>query len=207
MANRQRDDNRLRTLIAQECARIMVEEGVKDFLVAKRKAVARLGVSSKALLPGNIEIEQALMEYQRLFKASQQPAQLRTLREAAVKAMRFFASFRPRLVGPVLAGTAGPYSEVNLHLFADTPEEVVLFLMEHNIPFETSERRFRVGSGEYASFPLFSFAAGEVNIDLVVFPREAERQAPRSPVDGRPMRRAHLMAVEGLLNEEYQPQS
>ena len=61
MASRQRDDNRTRILLAQQCARIMDEEGVKDFLAAKRKAATRMRISNKALLPNNVEIEQALV--------------------------------------------------------------------------------------------------------------------------------------------------
>ena len=202
MVTRQRDESRVRTLLAQECARLMAEEGIKDFLTAKRKAAARLGVSKRALLPGNAEIEQALVEYQRLFKAAEQPLQLRRLRQAALEAMRFLARFRPRLVGAVLNGTAGPHADVNLHLFADTSEEVALFLLEHTIPFEASERRLRLGNGEYASFPVFGFGAGGVNIDLTVFGPGAEREAPRSPVDGRPMRRAGLAEVQSLLTGE-----
>lgn len=204
MVTRQRDESRLRILIAQECARIMAEEGVKDFLSAKRKAVARLGVSSRVLLPSNVEIEQALLAYQRLFKATEQPMHLRVRREAAAKAMRFLERFRPRLVGSVLNGTAGAHSDVTLHLFVDTLEEVIIFLMEHNIPYQSAERRLRLGNGEHACFPVLSFAAGEVNIDLTIFPREAERQAPRNPVDGRPMQRANLAKVQILLAEEWQ---
>lgn len=205
MATRQRDGSRLRTLLAQECARIMADEGVKDFLVAKRKAAVRLGVSNKALLPGNVEIEQALIEYQRLFNAAKQSAQLRELRQTAVEAMRFFARFHPRLVGSVLTGTAGPYANINLHLFADTPEEVVWFLMDHTIPFATSERRLRLGNGEYAYFPVLSFGAGDASIDLTVFTPRKGRESPRSPVDGRPMRRASLAEVQALLDADREP--
>jgi hypothetical protein len=202
MATRPRDESRLRTLLTQECARLMADEGVKDFLTAKRKAAARLGVSNRALLPGNAEIEQAVLEYQRLFKSAEQPVRLRLLRQAAVEAMQFLARFRPRLVGSVLAGTAGPHTDVSLHLFADTPEEVALFLLEHTIPFETSERRLRLGNGECAYFPVFGFGAGGVNMDLTVFSHGAEREAPRSPVDGRPMRRAGLAEVKALVDEK-----
>ena len=193
------NDSRTRILLAQESARIMAEEGIRDFGQAKRKAAGRLGVTSRALLPGNVEIEQALLEYQRLFKSGEQHDRLRILRETAVEAMRFFARFRPRLVGPVLTGTAGPGSGVNLHLFADTPEEVVMFLLDHDIPFETTERRLKVGKGEYGFFPVYSFGAGEVGVELTVFERKAEREAPRSPVDGRPMHRAALAEVEAML--------
>lgn len=201
MAARHRDEPRLRTLLTQECARIMAEEGVKDFMLAKRKATARLGLTNRTLLPSNIEIEQALLAYQRLFKSAEQAFHLRTLRQAAVEAMRFLARFRPRLVGPVLTGAAGNQMEINLHLFADTAEEVVLFLLQHSIPFNAIERRLRFGNGAYAGFPAFSFGAGEVNIEVIVFARDAEREAPRSPVDGRPMRRANLAEVQALLAE------
>lgn len=202
MASRQHDSNRLKILLTQECARLMVDEGIKDFLTAKRKAAARLGITNKALLPANADIEQAVLDYQRLFRPTEQASHLRGLRQAAVAAMRFLVRFRPRLVGAVLAGTAGPHSEIALHVFADTAEEIALFLLEHRVPFETSERRLRLASGEYAWFPVFGFGAGTVNLDLTVFDRQAERTAPRSPVDGRPMRRAGLAEVEALLEEE-----
>jgi hypothetical protein len=179
----------------------MAEEGVKDFFVAKRKAATRLGVSNKALLPGNVEIEQALLEYQRLFKSDQLTAQLRLLRESAVQAMAFLARFRPRLVGSVLSGTAGPHADVNLHVFADTPEDIIFFLMEHSISFETSERRLRLGQDEYVNLPVFSFVVDGVTTDLTVFTPAHAFKVPRSPVDGRPMERANLKEVQDLLDE------
>ena len=57
----------LRRALAQEAARIMSEHGIRDFLTAKRKAAERFGVTDSAVLPKNIEIEDALAEYQRLF--------------------------------------------------------------------------------------------------------------------------------------------
>jgi hypothetical protein len=180
----------------------MSDEGIKDFLVAKRKAATRLGVSDRALLPSNVEIQKALVEHQRLFHAHEQPIHLRALREAALEAMRFFARFHPRLVGSVLNGTANPHSEVSLHLFADTPEEVVLFLMEHDIPFEATERRVRMAMAEWSYFPVYGFRAGDINMDLTVFPGRARRQPPLSPVDGKPMSRADMPAVKLLLRKE-----
>lgn len=200
MATRQRDANRVRILITQESARIMAEEGVKDFLVAKRKAANRLGVSNKALLPGNAEIEQALVEYQRLFKGEEQATQSRLLRESALEAMVFLARFRPRLVGAVLTGTASLHTGINLHLFADTAEDVMLFLMEHAVPFETSEQRLKLGQDEYVYLPVFSFGAGDANVDLTVFTPREEFKLPRSPVDGRPMQRADVDEVRALLD-------
>lgn len=190
----------MRARIAQEAARLMTEEGVRDYYAAKRKAAQHLGAPDTRNMPRNNEIEAALEDYQRLFQGEQQASHLQALREGAVQAIHFLADFNPRLVGSVLSGTAGQHADINLHLFADTPEEVSLFLMEANIPFQASHKRMRVSREEWQEFPCYDFLAGDHAVDLVVFPREGRREAPRSPVDGKPMRRAGLEEVEKLLN-------
>lgn len=189
----------MRQLVAQEAARIMAEEGVSDYLVAKRKAAERLGAPDTRNLPRNREIQDALIDHQRLFGGVQQVALVRELRSAAVEAMRFLQRFEPRLVGSVLHGTATEHSDINLHLFAETPEEVVFFLMEHDIPYETAERRFRFGREEYATVPVYRLVAGDTVVDLSVFPLKGLREAPRSPVDGQPMERSGVAAVRERL--------
>lgn len=199
MPRRHRDDHRIRQQLAQECARIMTEEGVSSFAAAKRKAALRLAVTDRGALPDNTEIEQALFDYQRLFHGERQMSHLRELRSAALQAMRFLECFRPRLVGPVLSGTAGPHSDISLHLFADTPTDVVLFLVERRIPFDSLERRVTFNSGEQLQVPVLCFIAGDVGVEITIFAPLAEREAPRDPVDGRPMRRARIAEVEALL--------
>lgn len=199
---RQPNDERIRRLISQESAKIIAEEGVRDYKIAKQKAATRLNVANKSLLPSNVEIEQALLAYQRLFKTEAQSTRLNNLRQIALEAMEFFKSFKPRLVGPVLTGAISAISEIQLHLFADTAEEIMLFLMENDIPFASSERRFRINDTEYAFFPVLGFEADETSIDLTVFPHHCIHEAPRSPIDGRPMRRAKLNELKILLNQE-----
>lgn len=193
-------DQQMRVRIAQEAARLMAEEGVQDYYAAKRKAAQHLGAPDTRNMPRNSEIEAALEDYQRLFLGEQQDNHLKSLREGAVQAIRFLAEFDPRLVGSVLSGTAGQHADINLHLFADTPEEVSLFLLEAHIPFQASHKRLRISREEWEEFPSYQFLAGNHAVELVVFPREGRREAPRSPVDGKPMYRAGLEEVEKLLN-------
>src|ERR1044072_3806822 len=96
----------LRRALAQEAARIMAEHGIRDFLVAKRKAAERFGVVDNAVLPKNTEIEDALAEYQRLFGGEIHAESLNEQRRVALMAMRRLREFEPRLVGSVLSGTA-----------------------------------------------------------------------------------------------------
>jgi predicted component of type VI protein secretion system len=191
----------LRRAIAQEAARIMNEHGIEDYLLAKRKAAERLGVTDTASLPRNTEIEAALIEYQRLFAADTHSQTLAEQRRAALAAMQLLAEFEPRLVGPVLSGTATPHADIDLHVFADQPEAVAFKLMDRGIPHEVLERRVKMHTDRAVAYPAVRFSAGDRTIDATVFPVDGIRQAPFSPVDGRPMRRAAIGELAALLEE------
>jgi hypothetical protein len=200
--NSQRRDSQIRQRIAQDAARLMVEHGIKDFYTAKQKAAESIGISDRHVMPRNTEVEAAIIEYQRIFKSHAQPQRLQELRQTAIKAMTLLKGFQPRLVGSVLRGTAGEHSDVNLHVFADAPETVSHFLTRHKIPHEQREKRFRTSKDNYELFTAYSFIAGDVSIDIVVFPVAGQRQAPLSPVDGKRMERASVSDVELLLHED-----
>ena len=193
------NDTRMRQTIAIEAARIMSEEHVTDFYKAKQKAAARLGAANTRNLPRNDEVERALMDYQRLFRADSQPARLKRLRETALRAMDFLARFQPRLVGPVLRGTADEHSEITLHLYADTPEELALFLLEEGITYQHLDKRLNLVSGDTLSYPAYRFLAEEVPLLVVVLPPLAARQAFKNDVDGRPLQRANADELRVLL--------
>ncbi|MDQ2070212.1 hypothetical protein [Natronospira bacteriovora] len=192
----------LRSRLAQEAARILAEEGVRDYLVAKRKAADRLGLGGsqqRGLIPNNVEIESALTEYLRLFQGEEQEEHLREMRQAAAEAMKLLKPFSPRLVGGVLDGNATLHSDIGIHVFADMPEAVYMHLMDKGIPVDIDERRLRRANGNHADYPVYRFIAGDVGIDITVFGIHERGHAPKSPVDGKPMRRGTLADLEALL--------
>ncbi len=194
----QRDDQ-LRLALAREAARIMAEQGIEDFLLAKRKAAERLMVGSSVALPRNSEIEAELIEYQRLFRHEHHDQALHELRQSAVQLMRLLHEFQPRLVGSVLSGSATASAEVQLHVFADHSERISQRLEEHGISHRHAEKKLRYAPDRQVNYPSFKFVAGKQAMEVVVFPLDGIRQAPASPVDGKPMPRAELEAVERLL--------
>ncbi len=103
--------------------------------------------------------------------------------------MRSLSAFAPRLVGPVLTGTATEHADIQLHLFADRPENVALQLIDHGIAHEFTERRVRLDAERFQIYPSVRFELDEHAIQVTVFPVDGIRQAPSSPVDGKPMRR------------------
>ena len=140
-------DAQLRQQLAREAARVMIEGGIQDFALAKRKALERLRLPASSPLPRNTEIEDARHEYQRLFGGEDRARRVADLRAAAVEAMRELAPFRPRLTGPLLSDAADGHSVVCLHLFADSAEDVGWFLMERGIPHRNSEQRHAPSRG------------------------------------------------------------
>ncbi len=58
-----RGGEQLRYHLSQEAARIMAEEGVRDYHAAKCKAAVRLNQAEARNLPSNREVEDALRYY------------------------------------------------------------------------------------------------------------------------------------------------
>lgn len=197
---RQHNASRLQTRlgIAQLAARLMAEDGIRDFALAKRKAARQLGVLEDRLLPNNAEIAEALRAYQSLFQANEQVERLQFLRHEALAAMRLLDRFDPRLTGPVLNGTAARYAIINLQLFPDDPKEVELFLLNRQLGYKPGQKRFRFGHG-FRHVPVFLLTDGPVEIELSVFTAADLRQPPKDAVDGRSMERLRIDQVEMLL--------
>jgi hypothetical protein len=191
-----------RRRLAHEAARLMAEGGIRDYHQAKLKAASRLGIHDDASLPRNREIEDALREYQRLFVGGAHRDALRARRDAALRALEFFAAFDARLVGPVLEGTADANAPVALQLYTDDAEAVVRFLEEHRIPADSRNRRLRLDRSREGDFPVWVFSAEELSFDLTVLPADALRQAPLSGIDEKPMKRASASQLRQMLTEE-----
>ncbi|MGY6588946.1 MAG: hypothetical protein ACXIUB_11755 [Wenzhouxiangella sp.] len=191
--------NKQRQQIAAEAARIMATEGQKSYLVAKQKAAERLAAPTKKGLPSNVEVENELRIWQQLYGGESLAEQLKLLRQGAIKAMRFMAPFNPRLVGPVLDGTADGFSRICLHVFSDDPDAVVHHLMEHGIPFEQERRRIRWHDGAHRHIDVVVVQAGDDTVEMSLMIGRDALQPPLSPVDGQPIARANLDDVEALL--------
>lgn len=191
----------LRQQLAIEAARIISEQGIRDYGLAKRKAADRLGVDSEFALPSNREVDAALREHQAIFQSLDQPRWLHERRVAAIEAMRFFAQFEPRLVGAVLEGSADQHSAICLHLFCQHPQDVANWLGDRNIPFEEDERRIRLDAEREATVPVLKLSADDLPFDISLFDLDGLRQAPLDRISERPMRRAAIDAVAALIDK------
>lgn len=190
----------MRQRIAAAAARLMAEDGIDDFATAKRKAARQLGAQDTQSLPGNEEIEEQLRAYQSLYLGEEQREQLQWLREQALAVMQLLKAYRPYLTGPVLKGTAGRYSEVDLQLFTDEEKSVELLLLNRGIPYDLARQRRFAGEQARAACVLKLDWKG-TTVNIAVYMANDERLALRSSPAGRLIERAGVHAVAQLVEQ------
>jgi hypothetical protein len=190
----------LRQQLADEAARLMAEHGIQDFALAKRKAAERLGVrAGEGALPSNAQVQERLVERQRIFEPEVHDLRIAKLRLVAANIMGVLDGFRPKLVGAVLEGTATQTSPIELHVFSDSPEAVAAVLEQRGLRLHDSQRRYRFGRELVEQIPGFDLVVDDEQLQVMVFPERGPKHSPLSPVDGKPMRRASRPAVLALL--------
>jgi len=188
--------NLMREQLAYHAARLIAEDGITDYGLAKRKAAKQMGATDTHHLPSNQEVVDALHSYRALYQHDSHPDILYQLREEALAAMRMLEPFRPYLTGSVLNSTAGGRSDINLMLFSDDAKAVLLFLLKHNLEFEDGEWRVRVG-GHEETVPSYTLTnESGTQIHIIVLPENARHSGSRHPET-----HADIAAVEALLGD------
>jgi hypothetical protein len=206
MARRSNRQTDMRARLAAAAARIMAEDGVDDFALAKRKAARQLGAVDTHSLPRNDEIEAELRAYRALYQAGEHPQIVDELRRIAFDAMQALEDFSPYLTGPVLAGTAGPYAEIDLQLFPDSAKDVEIFLLDHGVSFTTRETR-RYSGDRARAVSLISLTWEGVPVRLSILDRRDERVTLKTSPVGRAVDRAGIAEVGAIIRGERDAKS
>lgn len=188
----------LRREIAALAARMIAEDGISDYGFAKRKAARQLGALAADELPNNAEIEAEVRTYLAVFQDEEHLERQYVMRQAAVEVMRELDAFRPYLTGPVLEGTAGRYSEVEIDLFPESAKEVEIFFLNNNVAYEHREPRRNQPDGPEA---ILVFDWDDIPFKLRIYSPDVERLNRRGNHGARQMERARLSVVEALVTE------
>lgn len=202
-SNRRTD---MRASIAAAAARLMAEDGIDDFALAKRKAARQLGAPESQSLPRNDEVEAELRAYRALYQADEHPQLVDELRRIALDAMQALEHFSPYLTGAVLKGIAGPYAEIELQLFPDSTKDVEIYLLDQNIAFTTREGR-RYSGDQARAVGLISLLWQGVPLRLAIFDPRDERLSLKTSVAGRTIERAGIAEVIAILSSRTRDKS
>lgn len=199
----------LRGAIAGEAARLMYEEGVKQYFTAKRLAAKRLlgRVGGRRTryrpqdLPSNGEIRDALLAIAEYAEGSGRTRRLFAMRAVALRAMKALEPFEPRLIGSVSTGHIRRGSDIDLHVFSDDEDALMEHLKALDWRWET-ERVSIMKGGVMRDF-LHVHVQDAFELELTVYPRRDLRFRPRSSTDGKPIVRVKAHALEALIAEEH----
>jgi hypothetical protein len=187
---------RERIRIAQTAARLIVEHGITDWSLAKRKAARQLMLPAEAALPSNDEVEQALADHHALYGGAKHAASLRAQRRAALAWMQRLERWGPLLVGGVAAGWASAHSDVRLELVADDPKAVEIELASSGVAYAAAPPA-EDGDRAQGATQLRIVTAGAA-IRLAILTPAQRRNRPRNGDEPR----LPAAAVAALLREE-----
>ncbi|APR78820.1 Hypothetical protein A7982_04167 [Minicystis rosea] len=200
----------LRAAIAAEAARLMYEEGVKQYFTAKRIAARRLfgRVAGKRMryrpgdLPGNGEIRDALLYLAEMAEGSRRTRRLFAMRVVALETMRAIAAFEPRLIGSVSTGHIRKGSDIDLQVFTDDDGALEMHLRALRWAFDREPVTIQK-FGEMREY-LHYHVADVFPVELTVYARRELRFRPRSSTDGKPIVRVTAAGLEALLAREHE---
>lgn len=180
--------------IAKNAASLIYEEGL-DYHSAKQRAGAGFPESH---LPKNRDIHTALLHYANTLAKEENKQRLATQRQIIIEAMQFLADYEPCVVSAVTDGIASPHATLCLHLFASAHEEVMFFLDNNAIPYETDEVMLKMAMG-FMQYPTIDFFVDDTHLELIIFPNErGHRAAPISSITEKAMKRFSLSQFQQL---------
>ena len=202
-AQERMSDVKLRQAIALEAARLMYERVESEYFTAKRKAAKRLcrrGVKPEDL-PSNAEIREQIQLFARMHEGEQRTRHLRDMRLEALRLMRLLRPFRPRLIGSVMTGHVRKGSDIDLHVFSDSPALITDLLEQAGCQYDL-ERKQVVKHGEARVFTHIH-VFDRFNFELTVYPEDKAHYIFKSSITGKPIERASIGELEELLTREY----
>ena len=175
-------------IIAEAAARIMHQQRLQDYGLAKRKALESLESAQHSAMPENRLINKALQEYIQCFGNAADKDWETQLTTAAKEASAFLNEFPHYVAGSLASQVAKLDDRLEIHLYSDSTEPLLWRLQDHDIPYREQERVVRINRQTEYSYPCFSFVANNIPVSITVFPDSRPR--PRQcDIDGSPMPR------------------
>lgn len=207
---RKHKSKQLRSTLAQEAARLMYEEGIKQYLTAKQVAAKRLlgRTYGKKVryrpkdLPSNGEIKESLLQLVKLHEGDDHYYRLFAMRVIALELMYELKQYIPCLIGSVSTGHVRQDSDIDLHLFTDSLEELEAHLKALKWQYEMAE--VSIQKNGHIKLYTHVYLYNVFPIELSVYPANEIRVASRSSTDGKTIVRVKIPALEQLILQEHE---
>ncbi len=173
-----------------------------EYFTAKRNAAKMVGVSDKIRdLPSNKEIREQILILADLLEGEDRLRELKEMRIEALRFLRLLSRWRPRLIGSVLTGHVRSGSDIDVHVFSDSPSSVAELVEREGYDCEVERKRV-VKHNEARIFTHIHVAARHP-VELTVYASDKANYPFRSSITGKLIERADAAELERLLLAEY----
>lgn len=187
-----------RVLLIQTAARLMYEEGVSQYLDAKKIASKRLYGKQLKNLPSNGEISDELYRISQFHRADEHDTQLYSMRIRAIEVMQKLKPFSPRLIGSVSTGRIREGSDIDIHIFCDDIAELCNYIDNLDWRYEAKQVSIQQNGKpiEYNHI----YLQFDYPVELSVYPENKIRIHSRSSTDGKIINRLSISKVQQLIS-------
>jgi hypothetical protein len=185
-------DHHVKKHIASMAAEIIIEEGVSDYLYAKKKAAKYLNYNSYQILPSNNEIDEAIRDYQATFP-SNNVADFIFYQDIAIKIMSELEPFNPLITGTLQEGRVTNNQKILINLFTDNFKEIEYFLLSNNYQFKTKDPK-RLDNFLIKYILSYENIETELTVFDILEPRHKDKN--KSMIKGRGIKVDEFIKVE-----------
>lgn len=189
----------IRLTIASRAADIIMEEGISDYLFAKKKAAKYLGLPEKETLPTNKQIDEAIINYQNIYRDKVDHELLKKIKQETLNIMNIFKNFNPHLSGRLINGIIPKYPKIQINLFTDNIKEVEYILLNQNIAFNFNEAIISEKLSKKKSvrnIPIFKIEGQNFPIELNIYNENDVFNSKKSLMKDRGVSRKKILEID-----------
>ena len=140
----------IKVSVANLAAQLIMEEGIKDYLFAKKKAARSLGLNENVSLPTNSQIDKAIDEFNKIFNPNIDIEFLELFKTQALEIMSIFKNFKPHLMNQLSQGIIPKFPEIKINLFTDNLKDVEYVLLNSELSYDFKEIKMNAKEGKYS---------------------------------------------------------
>jgi len=141
---------KIKLSVANLAAQLIMEDGIKDYLYAKKKAAKSLGINENANLPTNSQIDKAIDEFNKIFNPNIDIEFLQQFKTQALELMSIFKNFKPHLMDQLSQGIIPKFPEIKINLFADNLKDVEYVLLNSELSYDFKEVKMNAKGGKHS---------------------------------------------------------
>ena len=135
--------------VANLAAQLIMEEGIKDYLFAKKKAAKSLGLNENVSLPTNSQIDKAIDDFNKIFNPNIDIEFLQQFKTQALEVMNIFKNFKPHLMNQLSQGIIPKFPEIKINLFADNLKDLEYVLLNSELSYDFKEVKMNAKEGKH----------------------------------------------------------